>query len=137
MVRYNGIEIDMRNRIISHAGIKYFTVGRQRFKVMCALVLAGPISMLSIFELLYSEDLDGGPIQGVKQIAAFVNQLQPACKALQLEIHVCKLGGITCYELVPSGTPLNGRRYYATDLRTLSIAASRMARKGEQNVAID
>jgi hypothetical protein len=94
MIRWNGLEIDRKRRTVRRGEtIVQMYVNRRtclKFNVLCALMLAGPVSASRIFDLLYENDEDGGPLSGHHIITTCMCQLRPVYTALSLKL--CKDG---------------------------------------------
>jgi hypothetical protein len=73
MIRWRGITIDRYRCSIAHGGAEILFSGAPqyryrglpslRFRLACALLLAGPKTKLQLFDLLYGADIDGGPLE--------------------------------------------------------------------------
>src|SRR5215470_702696 len=84
MIRHNGIRIDRKNRVISHRGA--IVLPRKQFSVACHLILAGPITRLELFDMLYRDDPEGGPLNDLNTASVWMTYLRPRLGLIGLEI---------------------------------------------------
>lgn len=107
MIRHNGIEIDRKEQMIRHAGReKWFSRGRNagREPVMFRMweaMIVGSINRNNLFDLLYSDDPDGGPVAGPWIIHVRLHQWKNDYGKIKLRLDKTKWGGIVHYRLVP------------------------------------
>jgi DNA-binding response OmpR family regulator len=85
MIRWQGITIDRRRRAITHNGDSIY-LSPHFFRLACALLLAGPMTKPNLFDLVYDEVEDGGPLSGVKIIDVMVCQIKPKLGAVGLKM---------------------------------------------------
>jgi DNA-binding response OmpR family regulator len=74
MIRWNGIEIDRKNLAIRHGNevlqfkMRTGTTRSILFETICHVILAGPITYTDLFDRLYGNDGDGGPLTRVLDV---------------------------------------------------------------------
>lgn len=90
MIRFDGITINRhpRRRYIAHGGAEIHFAPRRyafKFKLACALLLAGPKTKRELFDLLYRDDPDGGPLDP-KIIDVMIFHLKPRFASIGIEI---------------------------------------------------
>jgi len=101
VIRHKGIEIDVKNRVISHRGVIYQQRKHYGFALIFHLIM-GQHSTEELFDLLYGHREDGGPEQGGNHISVMMSQKKELFATLQLELK--KERGAharTRYQLVP------------------------------------
>jgi hypothetical protein len=107
MIRHNGITLDRKNQTIYHRGRKrvlhQINPGGFRpvaYKLWEALIL-GPLDRATLFDRMYGEREDGGPLDGIKIVDIRISQWKYAFKLLGLQIVREKRCGVKYYRLVP------------------------------------
>lgn len=107
MIRHNGIEIDRVRQIIHHGNLKRrFSRARigghapVMFKMWEALIL-GDCTREQLFNLLYGDCPEGGPVNGYNILNVRVSAQQKAFAAMGLKWVSEKRGGIAHWSLVP------------------------------------
>lgn len=107
MIFHNGIAIDRKTHTITHNfNSRHFTGkyngGRQlMFRTWEAMIL-GDMSAAELFECLYGEDPNGGPMFGLHIFYVRIAQWEPELKRMQLRIIRDKRAGQTYYKMVPN-----------------------------------
>lgn len=91
MIRYRGIMIDRERRLIAHGGA-VMTFPRVRYRLVEALICAGPKTRRELFHLVYGDRADGGPTSGVNIIEVSICQLMPLVEHLGLTIVRSRMG---------------------------------------------
>jgi hypothetical protein len=86
MIRHNGITIDTKRQCIEHRGVTCH-FGRRRFRLMHALLLAGPKTTSELAALIYSDDDDGGPVTWGRCIDVHLCAMKQSIASLGLELH--------------------------------------------------
>lgn len=90
MIRFKDWTIDRRTLAIHHGAFYYVFNGKQgnerryirrgtsaRFLTTEHLILSGGrATRRSIFDCIYSDDIDGGPLQGTKQVDVMLNHME-------------------------------------------------------------
>jgi hypothetical protein len=85
MIRFQDITIDRSKRTIARNGVTMrFTP--LFFRFACVLLLAGPMTKPALFDLLYDDREDGGPLGGLKMIDVLLCQIKPKLAALSLTL---------------------------------------------------
>lgn len=108
VIRYNGITIDREKRTISHGEQSYTFLGKRRgsdvsFPMLCHMVLGPGLSVHEMFDLIYREDPDGGPIEGPHMLLVTLNQMEKKClKKLGLEWRAWRIASVNFYCIVPT-----------------------------------
>ena len=107
MIRHNGIEIDRKAQIIRHRGKQKFFDRRwlggskpTAFRLWEALII-GDCNRPQLFELLYGDDADGGPEQGLNILNVKVALCRRQFAALELKWVSEKRGGLAYWRLIP------------------------------------
>lgn len=92
MIKYNGVEISYKHQSISYKGktIKFQSHKRVlRFKLLCTLLLSTqPLTRAELFNTIYHDDPNGGPLSDVNCISTMLIQLIPLIKSLGLELSI-------------------------------------------------
>lgn len=108
VIRYNGITIDREKRTVSHNKKSYtFSCVRRRkvdvtFRLLLHLVCGPGLSVTELFNLIYADDPDGGPLEGPHILLVNLNQLEKRVLApLDLEWRAWRLAGVNFYCVVP------------------------------------
>lgn len=133
MIRYRGITIDRETMTIRHAGHTAQFVRpdqRVKFGIMKLLILSNGIGAKKLFDLIYGDDPDGGPLEGPHVMHIKFKQWAATFAVLNLQLVNKKAAGIVRYELVPNVTatargmnadpqvqPVIGRSHVANLLR--------------------
>jgi hypothetical protein len=108
MIWHDNVRIDRKNKII-YCGDKSHRWQYQgglrtnkycSFRITEALLLSGGITTPRLFNLLYDDDPDGGPIEGRKQIDVMLANLKPAFAALGLELRSHRHNSYMVHRLV-------------------------------------
>ncbi len=109
MIRFNDIEIDRKTKSISRNGVRVFwgdqcapsrTCGVS-FRIAQHLLLSGGMSLGEMFDRVYEDHDEGGPLTGPKQVAVMMCQsVGPRLQGMGLEIRSEKIAGITYYRAV-------------------------------------
>ena len=86
MIHFQGIAIDRLKRTIAHDGNAIHLSGL-RFRLVSALLLGGPISKETLFDLLYDDREDGGPLSGRELISVLLSQIKSRLARIGLELH--------------------------------------------------
>ena len=86
MIRFQGIAIDRPKRTIAHDGNAIHLSGL-RFRLASALLLGGPMSKETLFDLLYDDREDGGPLGGRELISVLLSQIKSRLARIGLELH--------------------------------------------------
>ena len=86
MIRWQGIAIDRSKRMIAHDGDAIHLSGL-RFRLASALLLGGPMSKETLFDLLYDDREDGGPLGGRELISVLLSQIKSRLARIGLELH--------------------------------------------------
>ena len=85
MIRWQGVTIDRSKRTIAHDGDAIHLSGL-RFQLACALLLGGPMCREALFDLLYDDDDEGGPLSGLNIIDVLFCQIKPKLASLGLKL---------------------------------------------------
>jgi hypothetical protein len=119
MVRHNGIEIDMKNRIITHLGeSKTFGTGPRSFEKVCYFILSGGVTREAAFEHFYADDPNGGPLAGPQIFNTKLAQWQYLfMNRLQLEWRGYVVAGISFYEIVSKHQAIPLQRFSSSRQR--------------------
>ena len=86
MIRWRGITIDRSKRTIARDGNAIHLSGL-RFRLASALLLGGPMSKEILFDLLYDDREDGGPLGGIALISVLLSQNKFRLARIGLELH--------------------------------------------------
>ena len=87
MIRWRDIIIDRPRRMIYRNGV-VIEFPPAQFQLACALILAGPMTKGALFDLLYDDREDGGPVGNI--IAVLFCQIRP--KLARLDLKLCADG---------------------------------------------
>jgi DNA-binding response OmpR family regulator len=101
MIRHNGITIDTKRRCVERGG-RTCHFPPLRFRLMHALLLAGPKTGKELAALLYRDNDDGGPVTWQRCIDVHLYNLKNSIAALGLELHREGPHTFTRYWLAPS-----------------------------------
>jgi hypothetical protein len=103
MIRYGSITIDRAQHAIWHGRhFHQFTMqATARFPLLCALILCKPQNRDELFELVYKNRADGGPILEGKHIEVLIAQLKPIFEKLHLQLIRERKNGCIHYQVVP------------------------------------
>jgi hypothetical protein len=105
VIRYNGIELDRKNRTVTHLDETYVFQRHPRsvrFELFCHLVLGGGLSMHMLFDLFYQDDPEGGPIEGPHYFLIVLNHMEKSFfDRLQVEWRAWRIAGVNFYCIVP------------------------------------
>jgi len=111
MIRYKNLTIDMKNRVVVHDGWSCEFSRNPcnprvrpdvRFKLVCVLLLAGPQPREKLMDLVYSGDVEGGPLTGWLVLGSMLSQLKPVFTRLGLSLHRERRSGNCYYWLEPT-----------------------------------
>lgn len=102
MIRFDGVEIDRANKIVRHAGKEMRFRRQESWKLVCALLLSNGLTAEELFEHIYGDREDGGPIRHYKQIQKMLCLLREKAGSAHLRVHKFKTTGKTRYILVPT-----------------------------------
>jgi hypothetical protein len=96
MIRFRGIRIDRYRCSIAHGGAEILFSGAPqyryrglpslRFRLACALLLAGPKTKSELFDLLYGADLDGGPLEYTRIIDVMICLVKKEFAAIGIDL---------------------------------------------------
>lgn len=107
MITHNGITIDRGRQVISHNGLtrRFTTTCRagQRpvmFRIWEALIMGKP-DRDQLFDAIYGECPEGGPIAGPWIFHIRLHQWKPEFSKINLRLHKEKWSGVMHYQLVP------------------------------------
>jgi hypothetical protein len=101
MIRHNGITIDRKWQRVEHRG-KARRFGACKFRLLCAMLLAGPKNADELFEIVYGDDPDGGPLTGRDIIDQHIHGLKEQISDIGLELHSSRHHARLRYWLAPS-----------------------------------
>jgi hypothetical protein len=101
MIRHNGITIDRKWQRVEHRG-KERRFGWAKFKVLCALLMAGPKNADELFAIVYRDDPDGGPLTGREVIDTHVWWLKEHIRDIGLELRSVRRNGRVIYWVAPA-----------------------------------
>jgi hypothetical protein len=103
MIRFRGIRIDRYRCSIAHGGAEIlFSRHTRKFDLACALLLAGPKTKAELFDLIYGNSPDGGPLGHVRTIDVMICMLKKQFTAIGINL---RFDGFYC-----------GRMYFAEPL---------------------
>jgi hypothetical protein len=85
MIRFQDITIDRLKRTIVRNG-DYIQFSPVRFRFACALLLGGPMTKPALFDLLYDDREDGGPLGGTQLIAIRLSQIKTPLACLGIVV---------------------------------------------------
>ena len=101
MIRHNGITINRKWQRVEHRGkARRFGVGK--FRLLCALLLAGPKNTDELFAIVYRDDPDGGPLSGKEIIDQQVYWLKEQVRDIGLEVRSSRFLSRVTYWVAPS-----------------------------------
>jgi hypothetical protein len=107
MIRFRGIRIDRYRCSIAHGGAEILFSGfhkpSRRFDLACILLLAGPKTKFELFDMIYGDDPDGGPLEYTRVIDVMICQLKKQFTAIGIDVRSDGLH--------------TGRRYFAEPMR--------------------
>jgi hypothetical protein len=113
MIRFRGIRIDRYRCSIAHGGAEILFSGAPqyryrglpslRFRLACVLLLAGPKTKFELFDMIYGDDHDGGPLEYTRVIDVMICQLKKQFTAIGIDVRSDGLH--------------TGRRYFAEPMR--------------------
>jgi hypothetical protein len=101
MIRYRGVEIDRKNRTISNRGVT-IKFGKYSFELLSALLLAIPKTKYEITDIVYRNNVDGGPLSGAETIEVLMCQRRSDIKRLNLAMLRSGPVGFRHYSLEPN-----------------------------------
>lgn len=109
MIRFDGITIDRKRHTIARIGIAMQFVPRRNrpshiFYLACTLLLAGPKTKKELFDMLYHDDPEGGPLDP-KIINVLLHQIKRRFTPLGIEVR-------------REGTTYTFMRYFAVPVET-------------------
>jgi hypothetical protein len=84
MIRFNGIAVYRRTRTILHAG-QHLRLPPMMFRLACTLLLARPKTAVELFDLVYADDPEGGPLH-MGTIRVTLRHLEPRLAAIGIEL---------------------------------------------------
>lgn len=109
MIRFDNVTIDSRyGGSVTHAGVtknwrdpvRKDRERRVSFRLVQHLLLAGGKTTRELFDMIYSDCPDGGPLHGHEIIQVVMCRLGPDLEALKLRLRSAKDSGLTRYWLV-------------------------------------
>ncbi len=107
MIRIEGREID-RDLLIGRYKGNHIYFSRKadgrpsvRSKVFMDLVLGRGYTCRELFERNYSDEEDGGPLEGHHIVHILLNQLRPKMRAMGMHLVVDSRGGEKTYRFAP------------------------------------
>jgi hypothetical protein len=77
LIRWRDVVVDRSRRMIGHRGEFVRFAGRGAFRFVETLVLAEPRTRAELFEIVYRDAEDGGPLEGVKLIDLMLHNYRP------------------------------------------------------------
>lgn len=86
MIRWRGIKIDRAARTITHKG-KTLRLRPIQFRLVCALILGGPMRKETLFEHLYEDREDGGPDGWTRLIDVMLQHIKPKLCSIGLQLY--------------------------------------------------
>lgn len=98
MIRHRGITIDRRRRVMNYAGDLHLPP--VMFRLASTLLLAGPQSRRTLFDLVYGGDPDGGPLWD--SLSVQMNDLQKRLAAVGITLRRERRGGFKNYWAEPA-----------------------------------
>jgi hypothetical protein len=101
MIRHNGITIDRKWQRVEHRG-KARRFGACKFRLLCALLLAGPKNAVELLDIVYHNDPDGGPLTGREVIGQQIYQLKGQICDIGLEVRSSRHHARLRYWVAPS-----------------------------------
>ena len=110
MIRFGNITIDRETQTITHGlRSRHWRINTRRdrtnntiFAVMVHLLLAGGVTVPWLFDRLYDEDADGGPIARGNIISVILTQqVKPAAAELGLRLNSRRHNSRSVYWLTP------------------------------------
>lgn len=104
VIRYDRIELDRENRTVTHRGQTHrFNKGNNvQFKLFCHLLLGAGLSLEMLFQMIYGDDPDGGPMEGPHYFLIALNHMEKRwMNRLELEWRVWRIAGVNFYAIVP------------------------------------
>lgn len=84
MIRHNEIEIDNERRTIKHRGALVRFNQNRSFSLLKHLILSGHKNIDELFDLVYNEPEDGGPLSGTNGISVLLTQNKKYYEQLDL-----------------------------------------------------
>jgi hypothetical protein len=132
MIKFKGIEINRQRRTISHRGRTHSfcdTRNSIAFNMAIFFLLAGGASKEMVFQHLYEDDPNGGPLRGEECINVMLHQLNKRhLRALDLEIRSWRIAGVSFYEIVPaSEARVSGLFSYSRGTQAIKMAGTRIS----------
>jgi hypothetical protein len=101
MIRHNGITIDSKLRMVWHRG-EARRLSKGQFKLVSAILLAGPGTSKEITAIIYRDDPNGGPLWINQTFYVQLLNVRRIIRAIGLEIRSERCCGLVRYSLAPS-----------------------------------
>lgn len=88
MIRHNDITIDLARGSIEHRGASiFFRKGCYRGQLARRLILGGRFTADELFEFIYGQEEDGGPVYGSKAILVMLNHINMELVKIGLKVY--------------------------------------------------
>lgn len=85
MIRWGDVRIDRQKRTIARGDVT-IAFSPKQFQLACALILDRPNVKTALFDILYAEDEDGGPLGGIRSLDVFLCYLRRGLAPLGIEL---------------------------------------------------
>lgn len=106
VIRFNGCVIDKQAMTITVGSkIRRFdkrAEGNKIFEIVCSLLLGGWTKREDVFNFLYANDPEGGPLAGHHIIDQWLHKQRAQLEALKLKVVLEKRGGDVWYKIASS-----------------------------------